>query len=133
MFTLSYARMHRVLLARIYGIYSSDDLAGLDAALIHFLSEEPQPEDIRAIYDFREMDALAIPFSKLEERASQPPIVRLHRVLIAPRHAGETFGQTLRQKQRLLFNAEVTIVHSFREALELLGLNKPHFEAVEPI
>ncbi len=131
MFTLSFDRTHRVLMARINGIFSSPDMAELDGAVIHFLSLQPDSAEVRGIYDFSHVQAFAVPASKFAERGFQPPIVRGRRVLVAPAYAGESFGSSFRNLQRGAGNSAFTVVPTLQAAYALLDLTDPNFEPVE--
>jgi hypothetical protein len=133
MFTLSFDRASEVLLVRFTGVFTIEDFANLDPALAHFLSNQGQPhgDRVRGLYDLSAVEAMAVPQSKVAERASQPPIVRRLRVVVAPRNAGEDFGHTYRLHQRLAADSEPVIVPTLEAAYELLGLSDPTFESVE--
>jgi hypothetical protein len=88
---------------------------------------QPHPEDIRAIFDFSDMTAQAVPRSRLEDRASKPPIVQKLRILVVPEDGHESFGHMMRRKQREAFSAEVAVVRTFLEALQLLNIARPAF------
>jgi hypothetical protein len=62
MFTLAFDHQNRVLLAHFSGVFSSEDIAGLDAATIALIAREG-PLD--SIVDFGPVEAWAVPMSKL--------------------------------------------------------------------
>jgi hypothetical protein len=133
MFTLLFDRASEVLLARFSGVFTTEDFHELDDALIHFLSGEGQAfaDRVRAIFDLSDVEAIAVPESRAAEQASRPPIVHGVRVVVAPRNAGDEFGQTYRRHQRLAVDSEPVIVATLAAAYALLGLENPRFEAVE--
>jgi hypothetical protein len=66
MFRLSFESNHRVLLAQFEGILSSEDIEGLDKALLAFVSRHGLA---RGILDFSSVQANAVPKSFLVWRA----------------------------------------------------------------
>jgi hypothetical protein len=131
MVILSFNRSHQVLLARVSGVFASSDMADLDNAVIRFLAHRQEDAELRALYDFSNVEAIAVPASKFAERGRQPPIVRGLRVLVAPAGAGENFGTSFRNQQRIAGNTEPLVVASLSDAYTLLGLHDPVFEPVE--
>ncbi|SKA30838.1 hypothetical protein SAMN02745126_05035 [Enhydrobacter aerosaccus] len=132
MFELFFDKCHRVLMARIAGIFGSEELSGLDAAIIRFLSGQSAPERIRGLLDFRALEVLAVPESKIVERARRPPILSDQRVMVAPPSMGERFAVVFRSQQRLATGKEPMVVQSFDEALAFLGVTAPQFDPVAP-
>jgi hypothetical protein len=127
--TLSFEPRHRVLMAEVTGIFSSQDMAELDAAVILFLSRLGDAS-VRAVFDFSAVEAFAVPESKIAERALRPPIVRGQRVLVAPSSSNEGFAAQFRHLQRIAANNEPMIVGSVAEAFAALMLEQPSFEPV---
>ena len=118
-------------MARVCGVFASSDMAGLDNAVIRFLAQQPDEAAVRALYDFSGVEAIAVPASKFAERGRQPPIVKGLRVMVAPVGAGENFGTSFRNQQRIAGNSEPVVVSSLPEAYALLGLQNPAFAPVE--
>lgn len=118
-------------MARVRGIFASSDMAELDNAVIRFLAGQPDAAGMRALYDFTEVEAIAVPASKFAERGLQPPIIKGLRVLVAPAGASENFGTSFREQQRIAGNSEPVVVASTAAAYALLGLHDPRFEPVE--
>jgi hypothetical protein len=131
MFTLSFERSHQVLMVRVGGIFASNDMTELDDAVIRFLSRQHDDASVRGLYDFTEVQAIAVPASKFAERGLRPPIVRGLRILVAPAGASEGFGRSFGNQQRTAGNSEPVVVATLAEAYALLGLDNPYFEAVE--
>lgn len=131
MFTLLYDRTHRILMAKLAGVFSSEDAQEMDAALIRFMSRAEAPGEIRGIFDYHEVEAMAVPRSRMIERAAQPPIIRSTRVLVAYPNAPEDFGLTFRQLQAQEFNVRVEIVRDPEDAYRVLGIEEPAFEPVQ--
>jgi hypothetical protein len=133
MFTLFFDRASEVLLARFTGIFTTEDFVNYDAALLHFLSNDGQPfaDRVRGLCDYSAIEAIAVPQSRIAEQASRPPIVKRLRVVVAPRSAGDGFGDSYRRHQRIAADSEPVVVATLAEAYALLGLENPHFEPVE--
>jgi hypothetical protein len=127
MLTLLFERQHRVLLARVSGVLSSEDFEAHDRAVLTFLGREGA---VRGLYDFTAVEAVAVPASKVVQRGQTPPIIPEMRVVVAPRRTGEEFAQAIREYQRLAGYREPLIVPTMTEAYALLGLDDPVFEAV---
>jgi len=133
MFTLSFDRGHRVLMARVGGIFASNDMSHLDDAVIRFLSRQHDDSGVRGIYDFTDVQAIAVPASKFVERGLRPPIVRGLRILVAPAGASEGFGRSFGNQQRTAGNSEPMLVATLSEAYAVVGLESPNFEPVEQL
>ena len=131
-FSLAFERTHRVLRARATGVIATQDLVDLDIASISFLAREERPNGppIRALYDFSEIAAIAVPQTKAAARGSRSAIVRGQRVMVQSRTLACGIVQTFVQSQRLAGN-KLAVVDSLDEAHALLGLSAPHFEAIE--
>ena len=131
-FSLAFERTHRVLRARATGVIATQDLVDLDMASISFLAREERPNGppIRALYDFSEIAAIAVPQTKAAARGSRSAIVRGQRVMVQSRTLACGIVQTFVQSQRLAGN-KLAVVDSLDEAHALLGLTAPHFEAIE--
>ena len=131
-FSLAFERTHRVLRARATGVIATQDLVDLDMASISFLAREERPDGppIRALYDFSEIAAIAVPQTKAAARGSRLAIVRGERVMVQSRTLACGIVQTFVQSQRLAGN-KLAVVDSLDEAHALLGLSAPHFEAIE--
>ena len=131
-FSLAFERTHRVLRARATGVIATQDLVDLDIASISFLAREERPNGppIRALYDFSEIAAIAVPQTKAAARGSRLAIVRGQRVMVQSRTLACGIVQTFVQSQRLAGN-KLAVVDSLDEAHALLGLSAPHFEAIE--
>lgn len=134
MFTLFFDRPHHVLMARVAGIFSSEDMAALDAAVVRFLSrEDAAMAAVRALYDFRDVEAITMPATRIAERGRRPAIVRERRVMVAPRRSGETFGMSFRNHQSMGGNGDLVIVRALEDAYSLLDLAPPCFEPIQQI
>jgi hypothetical protein len=128
MFTLSFERRHNVLLARFAGVYSSEDIADLDAALLDFAARRGPAHIIR---DLSAVDGVAVPASKIVQRGQEPPISPgYRRVTVAPRPDLYETARLYGVEQRLAGNDAPKLVSTFDEALEELNVVYPQFELV---
>jgi len=119
MFALFYEPRHRVVLVRVSGVLSSEDIATHDRVLLPFLADKT---DVRAIYDFSSVETLAIPASKIAQRGQRPAIVTGRRVVVSSDQGGAEFARIIADEQRAAGLAEPTIVPTLEEAYVLLGL-----------
>jgi hypothetical protein len=128
MLSLAYDRKHRVLRATISGIFASEDMEELDRSVIEFVARQGQ---VRCIYDYTTVEALAVPESLLARRAQQPLIVREQRVIVASRVSSGEAARAYVRYQREAGQKEAAIVDTLNEAYALLRLRNPRFEPVE--
>ena len=129
MLTLSYERRHNVVLTRVSGVLSSEDIAEHDRVLLHFLAGK---EGVRGLYDFSAIDALAVPISKINQRGQAPAMIDGMRVVVAPSGAaGLDFVTRLSEQHRAAGHSEPVIVGTLGEAYRLLELDNPQFERIE--
>ena len=56
MFAIFYAHRHRVLMVRITGVLSSEDIHAQDRVVLRFLAAK---DDVRAIHDLSSVETLA--------------------------------------------------------------------------
>jgi len=133
MIKLFFETDHRVLMAQVSGICSSQDIVELDQAVIHFLAQHERAQDapIRAIYDFSRVDALAIPESRIVERRHHPAIVHGKRVLVVRNARESGHARAFAEEQKIAGYDEPAIVGSFGEACALLRLDHPRFDPIE--
>src|SRR5205085_7077617 len=114
-------------MARISEVFSSDDIAGLDAAVPRFVSREGP---VRGILDFTDASALAVSNSRLAARGQQPSIVETL-LFVAPQPEFNNLSRAFGQHQRIAGNAEPKVVGTLEEAYAILGVVDPQFELVE--
>ncbi len=119
MLTLWFERQHNVLMARLTGVLSSEDIETHDRSVLRFLAGR---SGVRAIYDLSGVDALAVPTSKIAQRGQRPAMVSGRRVVVASRQAGEEFARVIRDQQSAAGLPEPIIVSTLEEAYSILGL-----------
>src|SRR5271163_1016492 len=102
-FLLSFERTHRVLKAKAAGVIATQDLLDLDRESIAFLAREETADRpvIRALYDFSEVAALAVPQTIAAERGGRPAIVRGQKVMVPSLTSACSIVETFVQSQRL--------------------------------
>jgi hypothetical protein len=129
MFTLSFDRRHKVLMARATGVFSSDDITALDAKIVRVVSREGE---LRGILDFTAVEALAVSASRLAVRGRQPPVLGASdRVFVAPQPDINRFCRSFAEHQRGSGNVGPKLVTTLGEAYTALGLVNPQFEPVD--
>jgi len=126
---LFYERQHKVVLTRITGVLSSEDIAEHDRALLHFLAGK---QGVRGLYDFTAIEALAIPISKINQRGQTPAIIEGERVLVAPIGTpGFDFAKRISEQMRGAGLRDAAVVGTLEDAYRLLTLDHPEFERIE--
>lgn len=129
MLGLFYERRHNVVLTRLSGVMSSEDIAEHDRTLLNFLAGK---QGVRGLYDFSSIDALAVPISKINQRGQTPAIIDGIRVVVAPAGAaGLDFVTRLSEQHRAAGHSEPVVVETLAEAYRLLELDNPQFERIE--
>jgi hypothetical protein len=129
MFTLWYERRHNVLMARLTGVLSSEDIDMHDRSVLRFVAGR---SGVRAIYDFSAVDALAVPASKIAQRGQHPAIIEGLRVVVTSGQAGKEFVRIIRDEKSAAGLPEPAIVPSLADAHALLELDdQAAFEAVD--
>lgn len=117
-------------MARISGVFGSDEAAELDRAVHNLVRGE---QGLRAVYDFTDLEALAIPEQRIDQRAQRPSLIEGLRIVVASRMLG---GDKARQFGTLQSNAGARapiVVSRLEQAYILLGLDQhATFERLEP-
>ena len=124
MLQLAFDRANRVLRVTVTGIYASADMEALDRMVIDALAREGP---MRGIFDYSEVEAFAVPMSRLVQRAQQPAIMR-DRVIVASRVQGGEGARAFGRYQREAGEREAIIVRNLQEAYKVLRLKQPRFE-----
>ena len=132
MLSLYYERRHNVIMTRVSGVLSSEDIAEHDRAVLLFLAGLFASErQVRGLYDFSQVEALAVPASKITQRGQRPAIIDGERVVVAPPGAaGAEWAALLADQRRAAGLREPTIVATLEEAYRLVGLDNPQFDLV---
>lgn len=133
MLSLFYERRYNVIMTKVTGVLSSEDLDAHDLAVLLFLAglfagERP----VRALYDFSAVEALAVPISRINQRGQLPAIIEGQRVVVAPPGAaGAEWVTRLGEQRRSAGLRLATIVETLEEAYRVLGLDNPQFDPVD--
>lgn len=126
---LFYESRHNVVLTRVSGVLSSEDIAEHDSALLNFLAGK---QGVRGLYDLSPVKALAVPISKINQRGQRPAIIGGMRVVVAPPGAaGLDFASRIADQLRAAGHREPQIVATLAEAYRLLELDDPRFQRIE--
>ena len=128
MLSLAFDRKNRVLRVTVSGIFASEEMEELDRVVIGFVSRHGQ---MRGIYDYTDVEAMAVPHTRLMQRAQQPAIMRDQRVIVASRVLGGEGARAYGRYQREAGEKEAAVVDTLEAAYRLLGLDNPRFEPVE--
>lgn len=128
MLSLAFDRKNRVLRVTVSGIFASDEMEELDRVVIGFIARHGQ---MRGIYDYTDVEAMAVPDSRLIQRAQQPAIMRDQRVIVASRVLGGEGARAYGRYQREAGEKEAAVVDTLEAAYGLLGLDNPRFEPVD--
>jgi hypothetical protein len=128
MFRLSFDSNHRVLLAQFSGVLSSEDIKGLDKALVAFVSRHGPA---RGILDFSSVQANAVPQSFLVWRARLPQILLgQKRIIVAPQQEIYELACAYAIQQRDFGNVDGQVVRALGDAYRMLGLEQSDFRRV---
>ncbi len=129
MFSLFYEHHHRVLMVRITGVLSSEDIATHDRVVLRFLAGK---DGVRAIYDLSKVETLAVPASKIAQRGQRPAIVTGQRIVVSSSAGVAEFVRIIADEQRTAGLAEPTIVPTLEQAYAQMNLGKDAvFEPVD--
>jgi hypothetical protein len=128
MLKLAFDRKNRVLQVSVSGIFASEDLEALDNAVVEFVARHGP---VRGIFDYSDVEAIAVPDSRLAQRAQQPEAIE-QRVVVVSRVMGGERARTYARYRREASQKHPVIVASLDEAYAVLGLRNPRFEPVEP-
>lgn len=127
MLKLAFDRKSRVLQITVSGIFASEDMDELDNAVIEFVARHGS---VRGIFDYSDVEAIAVPDSRLAERAQQPQVIE-ERVVVASRAMKGERARTYASYRREAGQRQAVIVDSLGEAYAFLDLRNPRFEPVE--
>ena len=99
----------------------------LDHAVVEFVAHHGQ---VRGIFDYSDVEAIAVPDSRLAERAQQPQVIE-QRVVVSSRVMGGARARTYQGYRREAGQRQAVIVDSLADAYDFLDLRNPRFEPVE--
>lgn len=123
-----FERERRVLLARISGVFDGQSSDALDDTVARFAATE---KGLSAVYDFSGIEQVAIPASRMAERARQPPVVDGRRLIVASRAMGGVMARSFSELQANAGKRAPMVVRNLEEAYVVLGLNyRARFEPI---
>jgi hypothetical protein len=127
-FTLFFDPRDRVLLTHYSGVFSSEDISALDEFVAGFVAREGY---VRSIFDFTDVEAVAIPRTRLLERGRKSRMnPGRDRVIVAPQWEIYELYREYAQIQMDVGNGKLMVVRTLAEALDLLSLNNPDFQPI---
>jgi hypothetical protein len=128
MFILAYDGKHKVLKSTIVGVLSSDLLGEWDQAIVCFTAGQGPNHNL---IDFSQVEAVAVPLSRLASRGRQPQISPgWERVFVASRSDLVAWCSAFSEYQSSAGNHPPIVVGSMEEAHRVLALTDPIFEPV---
>ncbi|HTE81672.1 MAG TPA: hypothetical protein VK634_13375 [Reyranella sp.] len=128
MFILAFDGKHKVLKSTIAGVLSSDRLSAWDQAIVGFTALHGPSH---GLIDFSQVEAIAVPLSRLASRGRQPPISPgWERVIIAPCTDLVEWAGAFSAYQSSAGHRPPITVASMEEAHRVLDLTDPVFEPV---
>jgi hypothetical protein len=129
LFKLLFDSRHRVLLTRLSGTYSHDDLVVRDRAVARFVARHGL---VRGIMDFTTVEAIDVPIERLVRRAHEPPqLPGQARVIVAPGGVAYEMNRVMVAHQLYSRKVEPVLVRTLEEAYRALHIEDPTFEEVE--
>ena len=129
MLSLAYDRQHNILRAQFSGVFSSEDIAELDHAVVRFTASQGPSH---SLVDFRAVEAVSVPFTKLVKRSQQGPASPgFKRVFVASEQPALEVARTFAREQAAIGAGRVHIVATLEDAYAYLSLRQlPDFEPV---
>jgi hypothetical protein len=129
LFKLLFDPRNRVLLTRLSGPYTQDDLVVRDRAVARFVARHGL---MRGIMDFTAVDTIEVPIDRLVRRAHEPPLLPGQaRVIVAPGDAAYEMNRVMIAHQLYVRKVEPLLVRSLDEAYRALAMDRPSFEEIE--
>lgn len=129
LFKLLFDPRNRVLLTRLSGPYTQDDLVVRDRAVARFVARHGL---MRGIMDFTAVDTIEVPIDRVVRRAHEPPLLPGQaRVIVAPGDAAYEMNRVMIAHQLYVRKVEPLLVRSLDEAYRALAMDRPSFEEVE--
>lgn len=129
LFKLLFDPRNRVLLTRLSGTYTQDDLVVRDRAVARFVARHGL---MRGIMDFSAVDSIDVPIDRLVRRAHEPPLLPGQaRVIVAPGAAAYEMNRVIVAHQLYVRKVEPLLVRTLEEAYRALAMDRPSFETVE--
>jgi len=118
-------------LGEVWEGLTSRDTGGVFLGLLVVIGFIARHGQMRGIYDYTDVEAIAVPQTRLVQRAQQPAIMRDQRVIVASRVLGGEGARAYGRYQREAGEKEAAVVDTLEAAYRLLELDNPRFEPVE--
>ena len=130
MFDLLWERHRRLLLVRFSDVLSTRDISDIDRAIVEFVGSHGRGD---SIYDFSNVTAVAIPQSSFVSRRYDAPLTPgTVRILVSPQEELHQQCLEFARQQAQLGYKRPHVTRTLDEAFQILGVNRPVFEAVLP-
>jgi len=130
LFELLFDARNNVLMTRYFGTYVTEDIVLRDNAASRFVARRGPA---RGIVDFSDVQAVDMPIDRLVERAQAPGVLGSERrVIVAPNDLTYGLNRVFTAHRVYVGKIEPLLVRTLAEAFEVLDLDDPKFEPVEP-
>lgn len=129
MFQLLYDRAHNVLLTRLSGVYTDEDIVLRDRQVARFVARHGLA---RGLMDYTGVTAVDIAMDVIVRRAQAPPMLPGQtRVVVAPNEPAYSLNRVIVAHQYFSRKVEPLLVTSLQDAYYALGRSRFDFELVE--
>ena len=129
MFQLLYDRVHNVLLTRLSGVYTEEDIVLRDRQVARFVARRGLA---RGLMDYTGVTGVDIAMDVIVRRAQAPPMLPGQtRVVVAPNEPAYSLNRVIVAHQYFSRKVEPLLVTSLQDAYDALGRGRFDFELVE--
>jgi hypothetical protein len=129
LFQLLYDRDHNVLLTRLSGVYTEEDIVLRDRQVARFVARHGLA---RGLMDYTGVTAVDIPMDVIVRRAQAPPMLPGQtRVVVASSEPAYSLNRVIAAHQLFSRKVEPLLVKSLQDAYYALGRSRFDFELVE--
>jgi hypothetical protein len=129
LFQILYDHACNVLLTRLSGVYTEDDIVLRDRQVARFLARHGLA---RGVMDYSGITAVDIPMDVIVRRAQAPPMLPGQtRIVVAPNEPAYSLNRVIVAHQYFSRKVEPLVVDSMRDACYALGRSRFDFVPVE--
>jgi hypothetical protein len=129
LFQLLYDRAYKVLLTRLSGVYTEEDIVLRDRQVARFVARHGLA---RGLMDYTGVTAIDIPMDVVVRRAQAPPMLPGQtRVVVAPNEPAYSLNRVIVAHQYFSRKVEPLVVESLQDAYYALGRSRFDFVPVE--
>jgi predicted RNA-binding Zn-ribbon protein involved in translation (DUF1610 family) len=129
LFQLLYDRVHNVLLTRLSGVYTEEDIVVRDRLVARFVARNGLA---RGLMDYTAVTRVDIPMDVIVRRAQAPPILPGQtRVVVAPNEPAYSLNRVIVAHQYFSRKVEPLMVASLQHANYALGRSRFEFHPLE--